>query len=161
MTMDASHTTSAPACHGASDSAFPVGSLLLPDGIAWAVLYARTLEIPRHIAAHGRFRFLLSLWCPARMGTGPQPGSGPRSALRSARTHARRPSAHGTRSRSTHLRRNPIMTKLSNTYFEITDLIDHLLTDTSNLTTEKVSELEQIHAEITRLDQAGAPTQYS
>ncbi|GGR67332.1 hypothetical protein GCM10008959_31890 [Deinococcus seoulensis] len=53
------------------------------------------------------------------------------------------------------------MTKLSSTYFEITDLIDHLLTDTSNLTTEKVSELEQIHAEITRLDQGGAPTQYS
>lgn len=53
------------------------------------------------------------------------------------------------------------MTKLSNTYFEITDLIDHLLADTSNLTTEKVAELEQIHAEITRLDQGGAPTLYS
>lgn len=53
------------------------------------------------------------------------------------------------------------MTELSITYFEITDLIEYLLTDTSNLTTEKVSELKQIHAEITRLDQGGSPTQYS
>lgn len=39
-----------------------------PDGITWAVLYARTLEVPRHTAAHGRFRLLLSLWRPDQMG---------------------------------------------------------------------------------------------
>lgn len=39
-----------------------------PDGVTWAVLYARTLEVPRHTAAHGRLRFLLSLWRPAWMG---------------------------------------------------------------------------------------------
>lgn len=132
------------------------------QGIYWATLYAYMLSLPTRSPEQMRARYDVNSIRPARMGR----------ALNQARdlglicgllelTPAGRRYLQAPLSYSPSFRSKPIVSTLSNTYFDITDLLERLLEDASNLTAEKVAELQQLHAEITRLDQGGAPTQYS